>query len=91
MNKRDRTQTFSKGFPKNGNYISSVDPIHVFNEGVNVKVYDECAQGRCTCRYDLGGETTELKPCRFAYLVSLGTADCKKAYDPLLSNITDGS
>ena len=32
----------------------------------------------------------QLKPCRFAYLVSLGTAECKRVYEPLISNITDG-
>ena len=36
------------------------------------------------------GENLQLKPCRFAHLVSLGTAECKKAYEPLVSDITDG-
>ena len=36
------------------------------------------------------GEKLLLKPCRFAYLFSLGTAECKRAYEPLVSDITDG-
>ena len=32
----------------------------------------------------------QLKPCRFAYLVSLGTAECKRVYEPLVSDITNG-
>ena len=59
-------------------------------EGVIVKVYDECRQGICSCDYSLCGERLQLKPCRFAYLVSLGTAECKKAYEPLVSDITGG-
>ena len=55
-----------------------------------MKLYDECACGVCECQYMLGGEVTQLKLCRFAHLVSLGTAECKKAYSPLVSNITDG-
>ena len=68
------------------------DPIHVFTlaEGVIVKVYDESRQGICSCHYKLRGERLQLKPCRFAYLVSLGTAECKKTYEPLVSDITDG-
>ena len=36
------------------------------------------------------GKKLQLKPRRFAYLVSLGTAECKRAYEPLVSDITDG-
>ena len=59
-------------------------------EGAIIKVFDECAQGICSCDYSLQGERLQLKPCRFAYLVSLGIAECKRVYEPLISNITDG-
>ena len=72
--------------------VSVVDPICSFTsrEGVIVDVYDECKQGIYSCDYSLCGERLQLKPCRFAYLVCLGTAECKKAYEPLVSDITDG-
>ena len=67
-------------------------PIHVFtsSEGAIVKVYDECARGICSCDYSLQGERLQLKLCSIAYLVSLGTAECKQVYEPLISNIRDG-
>ena len=67
-------------------------PIHMFtsSEGVIVKVYDNCVKGVCSCIYKLQGEKLQLKPYRSAYLVSLGTAECKKVYEPLVSNVTDG-
>ena len=90
----DRTDNFSKGLiGKKIKFNANVlDPLYSFTteEGVIVKVYDECRQGICSCDYQLSGERLQLKPCRFAYLVSLGTAECKKAYEPLVSNITDG-
>ena len=66
--------------------------LHTFTteEGAIVNVYDSCRQGTCSCDYQLSGEKLQLKPCRFAYLVSLGTAECKKVYEPLVSNVTDG-
>ena len=69
-----------------------VGPIHVFTswEDGNVKVYDDCTCGVSSCKYERGEQITPLKPCRFAYLVSLGTAECKEAYQPLVSNVTDG-
>ena len=60
------------------------------SEGVIVKVYDDFVKGVCSCIYKLQGEKLQLKPYRFAYLVSLGTAECNKVYEPLVSNVTDG-
>ena len=60
------------------------------SEGSIVEVYDDCVKGISSCDYKLHGEMLQLNPCRFAYLVSLGTAECKKAYEPLVSDITDG-
>ena len=89
-----RTNFFSKGLcveKADVKVTNVVDHIHSFTsaEGVIVKVYDECKQGLCSCDYKLHGENLQLNPCRFAYLVSLGTAECKKAYESLVSDITD--
>ena len=73
--------------------VNVLNPVlHTFTseEGAIVNVYDSCRKGTCTCDYQLSGERLQLKPCRFAYLVSLGTAECKKVYEPLVSNVTDG-
>ena len=91
----DRTDNFSKGLigEETDVNVNVLDPLlHSFTteEGAIVKVYDACRQGICSCDFQLSGEMLQLKPCRFAYLVSLGTAECKKAYEPLVSNITDG-
>ena len=90
----DRTDNFFKGSASEKvNFNVNVNkPIHVFttSEGVIIRVYDDCVKGVCSCDYKLQGEKLQLKPCRFAYLVSLGTAECKKAYEPLVSDITDG-
>ena len=90
-----RTDKFSKvliGQETNVN-VNVLNPVlHTFTseEGAIVNVYDSCRKGICTCDYQLSGEMLQLKPCRFAYLVSLGTAECKKAYEPLVSNVVDG-
>ena len=90
----DRTDEFSKvSVSGKTNFNVNVNkPIHVFtlSEGVIVEVYDECVKGICFCDYKLQGGKLQLKLCRFAYLVSLGTAECKRAYEPLVSDITDG-
>ena len=91
----DRTEKFSKGLidQKVDVNVNVLNPaIHTFTseEGAIVNVYDSCRKGTCSCDYQLSGERLQLKPCRFAYLVSLGTAECKKAYEPLVSNVTDG-
>ena len=36
--------------------------------GHAVKVFDVCANGVCSCVYNLSGDETQLKPCRFAYI-----------------------
>ena len=83
----NQTDTFSNGScsEKVDVKVNVNDPIHVFTspEGVIVEVYDDCVKGICSCDYKLHGEMLQFKPCRFAYLVSLGT-------EPLVSDITDG-
>ena len=91
----DRTDKFSKGLigqeiDINVNVLNPVVHTITSEEGAIVNVYDSCRKGICSCDYQLSGERLQLKPCRFAYLVSLGTAECKKAYEPLVSNVTDG-
>ena len=90
----DRTDNFSKGsVSEKVDFNVNVNiPVHVFTTSVGsiVKVYDDCVKGVCSCNYKLQREILQLKPCRFAYLVSLGTAECKKAYEPLVSDITEG-
>ena len=90
-----RTDKFSKvliGQETDVN-VNVLNPVlHTFTSegGAIVNVYDSCRKGTCICNYQLSGERLQLKPCRFAYLVSLGTAECKKAYEPLVSNVIDG-
>ena len=90
----ERTDESSKvsGSEKIDFKVNVNKPLHVFtsSEGVIVNVFDECAKGICSCNYSLQGERLQLKPCRFAYLVSLGTAECKRVYELLISNVTDG-
>ena len=91
----DRTEIFSKVLigqetDVNVNVLNPVVHTFTLEEGAIVNVYDSCRMGTCSCDYQLSGEKLQLKPCRFAYLVSLGTAECKKAYEPLVSNVTDG-
>ena len=59
-------------------------------EGVTVNVYDACANGSCRCSHVIGGEHTQLKPCRFVYLYSLATQGGKDQFSPLISSILDG-
>ena len=63
-----------------GEKVNVKVPIQGFTstEAVIVKVYDDCARGICSCDYSLQGERLQLKPCRFAHLVPLGTAECIK-------------
>ena len=69
----DRTDNFSKGLlnEKIELNVNVLDHLYSFSteEGVIVKVYDECRQGICSCDYQLSGERLQ-----HAYLVSLGTA-----------------
>ena len=58
--------------------------------GYTVKVYDACAKGFCACAYVLGGDKTQLKPCRFAYILSLCTQEGTETFTPLFHNVCDG-
>ena len=42
--------------------VNAIDPIHVFTTAERTKVeeYDECAHGRCACKYELDGEMLQL-------------------------------
>lgn len=42
------------------------------SKGVTVNVYKDCIDGKCSCKYVLGGNVTQLKPCRFASLIYVG-------------------
>ena len=55
-----------------------------------VKVYDVCSNGVCSCVYNLSGDKTQLKPCRFAYILSLCTQEGKEAFTPLFHDVCDG-
>lgn len=37
--------------------------------GVSIKVYKSCIAGSCQCKHVLGGNFTQLKPCRFTALI----------------------
>ena len=51
--------------------------------GNAVAVYDSCTKGICTCEYVLGGDKTQLKPCRFVYILSLCTQEGRETFTPL--------
>ena len=53
-------------------------------------VYDSCAKGICSCEYILGGDKTQLKPCRFGYILSLCTEEGKEAFTLLFHDVCDG-
>ena len=38
----------------------------------------------------LGGDKTQLKPCRFAYILSLCTQEGKETFTPLFHDVCDG-
>ena len=58
--------------------------------GHAVKVYDVCSNGVCSCVYNLSGDKTQLKPCRFAYILSLCTREGKETFTPLFHDVCDG-
>ena len=58
--------------------------------GHTVNVYDDCANGVCSCEYYLSGDKTQLKPCRFAYILSLCTQEDKQTFTPLFHDVCDG-
>lgn len=39
------------------------------SKDVSINVYKSCVNGTCDCIYSLGGNITQLKPCRFAALI----------------------
>ena len=67
---------------------ASVEKVLLFETAV--KVYDVCANGVCSCVYNLSGDKTQLKPCRFAYILSLCTQEGKETFTPLFNDICDG-
>ena len=52
-------------------------------------MYDACAKGICSCKYFLGGERTQLKPCRFGYILSLCTEEGKETFTPLFHDVCE--
>ena len=58
--------------------------------GSGVKVFKECLLGSCNCVYYIGGNQLQLKPCRFASIIS--NVQCEWANDrqKLLWSVTDG-
>ena len=55
----------------------------------SIAVYNGCAKGVCSCVYNLAGDNTQLKPCRFAYILSLCTEEGREAFTPLFYNVCD--
>lgn len=47
--------------------LVAVTPIS--SKGISINIYDSCVRGICTCKYVLGDNETQLKPCRFASLI----------------------
>ena len=58
--------------------------------GHTVNVYDVCPNGICSCEYNLSGDKTQLKLCRFTNTSSLCTQEGKKSFTPLFYNVCDG-
>ena len=44
----------------------------------------------CSCEYLLGGDNTQLKPCKFAYILSLCSEEGKDTFTPLFHDVCDG-
>ena len=74
---------------------ASVEKVLLFEtdsspSGHAVKVFDVCANGVCSCVYNLSGDNTQLKPCRFAYILSLCSQEGKEKFTPLFHDVCDG-
>lgn len=65
------------------------------SKGVSINVYNSCIQGSCSCVYMLGGNRTQLMPCRFAALIFSGNPPTEmdwKVFEVILHgvDITEG-
>ena len=91
--RNDLTVSNSDFCTPNGDVSNGVEIIFTFvsEGGVTVNVYDACTNGTCSCSHVIGGEISQLKPCRFLYLYSLATAEGKDSYKTLMSSIVDGA
>ena len=58
--------------------------------GKVIKVYVDCASGKCDCVYTIGKVVSQLKPCRFASLILNETLNLKDDYREMLWYVTDG-
>ena len=58
--------------------------------GQKITVFDECVMGSCKCVYDIGGITSQLKPCRFASIIFNSEYSLEGKYADLLWYLTDG-
>lgn len=60
------------------------------DEGVVIDVYEACASGICSCVYCHGGVRSQLKPCRFAWIIIREGFDIPHETKLLYSGIVDG-
>ena len=58
--------------------------------GQEVVVFEDCTRGTCKCVYDIGGITSQLKPCRFASIILNSEYPLVDEYLNLLWYVTDG-
>lgn len=59
-------------------------------EGRVVNVYNTCAYGVCDCVHMLDGVKSQLRPCRFAYLLYGGFVKNVSAHELIYNGICDG-
>lgn len=59
-------------------------------EGHTVDVYTDCARGICKCLHYLGGVRSQLRPCRFAYLLFGGFVENVEIHELVYNGVCDG-
>lgn len=60
------------------------------SKGVFINIYSSCVAGSCRCVYDLGGNQTQLKPCRFGALIFVGRSPTEnevKVFEAILHGV----
>ena len=59
-------------------------------KGLVIRVFGSCIDGTCKCEYSLDGVLSQLKPCRFAAIISNGMNNWARDYYDVLWGVTEG-